>query len=245
MCFSTLLGRAGEGCHVEGEMMQQQTQLFAARLRRAGEGARHVAAVSVCCTAGWLVTGGFGGLGLRAAVLLDDLGSMDITVCSRRGTVLNNLAPPMLCGMNRTSISAVSCDIAQHHELMSTFKRGSCNLSVGVLQGAGVLDDAMLCNSSLMKAVHVFAPKASGAWSLQVASWQLQLQSLILFSSVASVFGNLGQTLYAAANAYLDALARNRLAHSLVAFSLQLPLIANSGFAQKLFRNKYGQGRGY
>ena len=60
----------------------------------------------------------------------------------------------------------------------------------------------------------MYASKAMGGWHLQCAAATAPLEACVLFSSVGSGFGNVGQANYAAANACLDAhaLSRGRVA---------------------------------
>ena len=81
----------------------------------------------------------------------------------------------------------------------------------------------------------VFEPKALGASHVHAMVACTALEAFGLFSSVASTFGNVGQANYAAANAYLDALARGRRAHGLAARSAQLPLVGGAGMGAAAF----------
>ncbi|NJL34894.1 MAG: KR domain-containing protein [Chloroflexaceae bacterium] len=72
-------------------------------------------------------------------------------------------------------------------------------------------------------------PKVAGSWNLHVLTQHIDLDYFVLFSSVASVLGTPGQGSYAAANAFLDALARYRQAQGLAALSINWGIWADTG----------------
>ena len=63
-------------------------------------------------------------------------------------------------------------------------------------------------------------PKVAGAWNLHRLTAEFPVEHFILYSSAASVLGNAGQSAYAAANSFLDELARYRRARGFHALAL-------------------------
>ncbi|WP_417675559.1 SDR family NAD(P)-dependent oxidoreductase [Roseibium sp.] len=78
----------------------------------------------------------------------------------------------------------------------------------GVIHCAGTLRDGFLAGKTNADLQAVLAPKVAGALALREACAGLELEDFVLFSSLAGPFGNPGQADYAAANGFLDALAR-------------------------------------
>jgi myxalamid-type polyketide synthase MxaE and MxaD len=99
----------------------------------------------------------------------------------------------------------------------------------GCIHTAAVIDDQLLTELSPHSIGKVFGAKATGAWLLHSvvadADW------LVLFSSMASIWPAPGHANYAAANAFLDALAQYRRGNGRHALSIDWGLWSEVGFA--------------
>jgi hypothetical protein len=135
----------------------------------------------------------------------------------------------------RAAVAGVLAGIAAAHPLR------------GVVHAAGVLDDGALVQQSAERFARVLLPKAAGAWHLheltQAASERsgTALDFFVLFSSASSVVGNRGQGNYAAANAFLDALAQVRRAQGLAGLSINWGAWAEVGMAAELVKRQRAQ----
>ncbi len=106
------------------------------------------------------------------------------------------------------AVRAVARDIRARHGRLD-----------GIVHGAGTLEDKLLRDKEPDSFARVFATKVDGARHLLAAAGD-DTGFLVLFGSVAGVFGNRGQADYAAANDALDTLARAwsaRTAHRVLA----------------------------
>jgi NAD(P)-dependent dehydrogenase (short-subunit alcohol dehydrogenase family)/acyl carrier protein len=124
-------------------------------------------------------------------------------------------------------------DPEQLEALLASIRRTTAPLG-GIIHAAGVLDDGFLPNQTWTRFDSVLKPKVAGAWNLHRLTENLPLDFLILFSSSAALLGGPGQGSYAAANAFLDALAAYRRSLGLPATSIGWGPWAEGGMAERL-----------
>jgi len=104
----------------------------------------------------------------------------------------------------------------------------------GIYHLAGVLDNGVLREQTRERFDRVMGAKMFGAWHLHELTRNLELDQFVLFSSAAALLGAPGQGNYAAANAFLDALAHRRRAENLPALSVNWGSWAEVGMAARL-----------
>ncbi|HEX2691985.1 MAG TPA: SDR family NAD(P)-dependent oxidoreductase, partial [Kofleriaceae bacterium] len=172
--------------------------------------------------ASYLITGGLGGLGLAVAGWMVEHGARHLVLVGRhgpQGSAIDAIAKLEHAGAR---VLATSADVSQPAEvsrLLATIARELPPLR-GVVHAAGVLDDGVLLNQTTERFAAVMAPKVAGSWNLHQATRDLPLDFFVLFSGAGTLLGSPGQGNYAAANAFLDALAQARFAEGLPAQSI-------------------------
>lgn len=107
----------------------------------------------------------------------------------------------------------------------------------GVAQGAMVLDDSLFSDANLQRLHKVLRPKVQGSIHLDEIFSQdntaEKLDFFVFFSSVAYVTGNAGQSIYAAANAFMVSLASQRRARGLAASVINIGAILGAGYVSR------------
>ncbi|MFD0689615.1 type I polyketide synthase [Actinomadura fibrosa] len=185
-----------------------------------------------------LITGGTGTIGAAVAAHLARTRQVArLVLVSRRGPDAPGAAELVArlggLGVEARAVAADVADPAAVRELVAGVD--PAHPLTGVVHAAGALDDAMVRSLTPGHVERVWAAKAAAAHHLHEATADLRLGMFVVFSSFAATLGTLAQGNYAAANAYLDALAAHRRAAGLPGLSIAWGLWAEiSGLTRGL-----------
>ncbi|MBE8517344.1 SDR family NAD(P)-dependent oxidoreductase [Amycolatopsis sp. H6(2020)] len=183
-----------------------------------------------------LLTGAGGALGSRLARhLVSDHGVRHLLLAGRQGPQAAGMAE-LVDDLERlgASVQVAACDVADRQSVAGLLARIPADRPLtGVIHAAGVMDNGLVGSLRPEQFERVLAPKVDGALHLHELTRDLDLKFFVLFSSAVATLDGPGQANYAAANAFLDALACRRRARGQVATSLawgpwSLPSAMNS-----------------
>ncbi len=186
----------------------------------------------------YLVTGGLGGLGLSASRFLAERYGARLALLSRSSLPPREQWESLRAGTEAEFSPTRRADKALPHrirEVMAIEEAGGEVLLLeadvtdreqmrsavqqildrfgelhGVLHTAGVIGSGMISFNPRESIDRVFAPKLQGSLVLDEALQGVELDFLVLYSSLASLLGGTGQSAYSASNAFLDAFAHHR-----------------------------------
>lgn len=160
----------------------------------------------------YLITGGMGELGLvfarylaertRGSVLLTGRREADEQI-KRKLDDLRKINP---------NVYYLAADVAKREsvEALAWEARKLCGQLDGIIHAAGVHGDAFFIKKGENDFERVLSVKVEGTRWLDEVFADEPLSFFVLFSSISAVLGNVGQTDYSYANAFMDAYAEKR-----------------------------------
>ena len=160
----------------------------------------------------FVITGGTTGVGLALAKhLAEQHGVPHLVLLSRRGEATPDLHEAISVLRDRgVRIDVHAVDVTDLDALSAIVKSVDAEVPIrGMVHSAGVLRDSLFTALTREDLQAVIAPKVSPAVHMAQLAADLDLDTFVICSSLAGVVGGPGQANYAAANAYIDAVAES------------------------------------
>ncbi|WP_345597739.1 type I polyketide synthase, partial [Streptomyces marokkonensis] len=176
-----------------------------------------------------LITGGTGALGGHVARWLAGAGAEHLVLTGRRGPDAPGAAA-LRAELEETgvTVTVAACDVTDRRALAALLAEYPVD---AVVHAAGTDDHVMIEDSDEAGFAGTVAAKTAGATHLHELLADRALDAFVMFSSGAGIWGGAGQSAYAAANAYLDALAEYRRARGCAALAVSWGGWAEGGMA--------------
>lgn len=160
----------------------------------------------------YLITGGMKGLGFIFARYLAEHYHARLILTGR--SALNEKQHSALTELEKSGaqITYLAFDIGQSENLPKLLQKikAKYGLLNGVIHSAGVIHDERIVKKNVADIKQTLAAKVRGTIHLDEMTAAEPLDFFVLFSSVAAIFGNQGQSDYAYANAFMDEFAAER-----------------------------------
>jgi NAD(P)-dependent dehydrogenase (short-subunit alcohol dehydrogenase family) len=233
----------------EDQIAFRQGQRYVGRLVRKRQSVAQRAALAWPTDGSYLITGGLGDLGLEVARWMVEQGARRLILLGRtkfppRSTwsaaetgsrLARQVGAIRALEAMGASVHLAAVDVADEAQLrafLEEFGAEGWPPIRGVVHAAGVLRDGLLLQLDQAALNAVLRPKMIGGWLLHRLLEDAPLDFFVLFSSAGSLLGQPGQGNYAAANAFLDALAHHRKAQGRPALSVNWGAWTELGFAE-------------
>jgi NADP-dependent 3-hydroxy acid dehydrogenase YdfG/acyl carrier protein len=195
----------------------------------------------------YLITGGLGGLGLKLAAWLAERGARHVVLMGRTGLGGQDAARKVqsidAIKSAGASVTIVAADVADRSHMTALFERFGRDLPpvVGVFHAAAALSAYPVKDLPTDALREMLRPKVDGGWLLHELTRDLKLDCFVMFSSTTALWGARTLAHYAAANAYLDALAHYRRGLDLPALSINWGTWAEMRIASQADRQSFAQ----
>ncbi|KMU81132.1 lovastatin nonaketide synthase [Coccidioides immitis RMSCC 3703] len=180
----------------------------------------------------YFLVGCLGGLGRSITSWMMENGARYFIFLSRSGTDSKNAALLVKDIEAKGAIVQVARgDVSSKKDVENAIRNVPSDHPIkGVVQAAARFQDAMFETMSHEKWINSISPKVIGTKNLHEALADFPLDFFLMTSSTSGTLGTPGQANYAAANSFLDALARHRVSKNKAACSLILPMVLGVGY---------------
>ncbi|KAK2042138.1 polyketide synthase [Colletotrichum somersetense] len=185
----------------------------------------------------YVVSGGFGGLGIEIIRWMVQQGARNVVVTSRKGPV-DESAKALIADLQRNGVNIVTpcCDITDKKALEEVMVLTLSNMPPvrGCIQASTVLRDNVFDSMTADEwhgAVNVKVAGSKNLWEVlnSLENSTSTLDFFIMLSSLTAVTGNTGQSNYSAGNAYQDAMAKHLSSHGHNVIALNAPVMSDAG----------------
>jgi aspyridone synthetase (hybrid polyketide synthase/nonribosomal peptide synthetase) len=174
-----------------------------------------------------------GELGLSIASWMIKNGARHIVLTSRNTNVDTRWLKEMSkLGANVQVFNMDVSDRSSVHSVVGVVKNKMPPIG-GVCNAAMVLSDKLFFNMDVDTLNNTLRPKVDGTRNLDEIFGQTPLEFFILFSSLASIIGNAGQSNYHAANLFMASLASQRRTKGLAASVIHIGLVTDVGYVAR------------
>lgn len=183
-----------------------------------------------------LITGGLGGLGIEVAhYLAKKYEIRHLLLLGRKEPSAELKQSLQLLTQYGTRVTTAAIDVTDKAALAGVIAAIPTEYPLkGVFHLAGMLDDGLLTEQSESRFTEVMSSKIRGTWHLHGLTQAHDLELFVLFSSAATVLGSVGQSNYAAANAFLDSFAFYRRANNQPACAISWGPWAATGLVHRM-----------
>lgn len=160
----------------------------------------------------YLITGGAGGLGLVFARHIIEQGAEAVVLSGRSVLCEEKMQSIQSMETEWGKVEYIQADISKQpsvEQLVEQIRRKYGKIT-GVIHAAGVIRDNFIMRQSVEELEAVLKPKVYGTRYLDETLKGENLDFFVMFSSISSILGTVGQGAYAYANSYMNAFAEKR-----------------------------------
>ncbi len=200
---------------------------------------------------GYVITGGTGGLGLEIGKQMSRMSRVRLHLIGRRGLParehweaiaaagaekqqIRQIAAVQEMERNGAQVQIHAADVAEEEQMRSLLEqiRTESGGIHGVVHAAGVAGEGLLVRKTAGQIREVLSAKVSGTWVLDQLTREDDLIFFMMFSSMSTLMGGMGQSDYVAANSYLDLYADWMRTQGRKGITVNWPLWQEVGMAE-------------